>query len=208
MVVKTMATRNRRTPALAAVALMSVALLSACSTDSDSNGESSSAAASESVESSPESSAAESAEATAGASEEASEEQSDSEQAGAEGGQVEVTADPADNLTDGDKINVKASGLDPEKGYYGAICAKDSASRKPVPDCTGQRGDAGAQQWLANKPGATTPVGQDGAVTFELVATSKGQGVDCSKQECVVKIFGDHTEGFEHVAEIPVSFAN
>ena len=42
---------------------------------------------------------------------------------------------------------------------------------------------------------------------FELSVVPTGEAVDCTQQDCVLKLFGDHSEGFEDVTEIPVTFA-
>lgn len=121
-------------------------------------------------------------------------------------GDINFEAEPVENLSDGDTINVTITGLNPNVGgYYTAICAAESTNS--VPDCTGSR-DAGAatQHWISKKDGATVALGDDGAVAFSLSAASSGENVDCAEQECVLKLFGDHSEGFETVLDIPVRF--
>lgn len=126
----------------------------------------------------------------------------------AEDGKVTIDADPVSDLKDGDTITVTVSGLDPESGYYAGICAADKAPGNPVPDCTGDRTEgARSQQWITNKPGGVTPIETDGTAKFDLAAGATGEKVNCSEQDCVLKLFGDHTEGFEDVAEVPVTFA-
>lgn len=132
----------------------------------------------------------------------------DAEDKDAEDGKVTVDANPVSDLKDGDTITVTVSGLDPESGYYAGICAADKTPGNPVPDCTGDRTEgARSQQWITNKPGGVTPIEADGTAKFDLAAGATGEKVNCSEQDCVLKLFGDHTEGFEDVAEVPVTFA-
>lgn len=120
-----------------------------------------------------------------------------------------MEAEPVNDLQEGDVISVDLAGLDPDYGYYAALCAAENAPGNPVPDCTGDR-SAGtqSQQWVTTKSGGTTPIAEDNTAHFELHVVPTGEAVDCTQQECVLKLFGDHTEGFEDVAEIPVTFAN
>lgn len=120
---------------------------------------------------------------------------------------VEASASPVDGIGEGDHITVTAKGLNPDSGYYAAFCAKEHRAGKPVPDCTGDRSAQGTQTWITNKSGGTTPIAADGTADFELTAAPTGEAVDCTKQACVLKIFGDHSEGFEDVVDIPVTFA-
>lgn len=189
--------RPRAATAVAALMALSLPLLAACSDDGSE--EQASASSTTEAPASEASSEAPSTSAAAGSSDSA-------EATG--NSEVKITADPAENLADGQKISVKVTGLDPEAGYYGAICAAESTPGKPMPDCTGERGAAGTQQWITQKDGGTAPLSPAGETEFTLTAKQKGQAVDCATQECVLKIFGDHTEGFEDVAEIPVTFAS
>ena len=198
MALQTKKTFTRSISGLTASVLLAAGMLTACSADDGGDG------AAQSKTSSTANSTPNSSSSTASTAAESS-----AATASAVNGQkkAEVTADPAEGLKEGATVKVKVTGLDSEKGYYGAICAQEKKAQKPVPDCTGERGKKGGQQWISNKPGATVPLAQDGAASFELKATRKGKGVDCAQQKCVVKIFGDHTEGFEDVAEQPVTFA-
>ncbi|ALC06494.1 Thiamine biosynthesis protein X [Corynebacterium deserti GIMN1.010] len=119
---------------------------------------------------------------------------------------VEIAVSPAE-LVDGAPVTFEITGLDPEGGYYAAICAADGAAGE-VPVCTGVMADFTSQAWLSNsQPGATHAIAQDGTVTVELQAAATGEGIDCTVDECVAKVFGDHTEGFRDVAEEEITFA-
>ncbi|MCK7636481.1 neocarzinostatin apoprotein domain-containing protein [Corynebacterium sp. P7202] len=120
---------------------------------------------------------------------------------------VEVTVDKADGIKTGDTLTVEVTGLNPEAGYYAAVCAAQTPGGAPVPVCTGEMGDVESQAWLQNERGTATISG-DGASSFSITANSTGEGVDCLTDDCVLKIFGDHSEGFKDVAEVPVTFAS
>ena len=119
-----------------------------------------------------------------------------------------MEAEPVNDLSEGDVISVDLSGLDPDYGYYAALCAAEKAPGNPVPDCTGDR-SAGtqSQQWITKKSGGTTTIADDNTAHFELSVVPTGEAVDCTQQDCVLKLFGDHSEGFEDITEIPVTFA-
>ena len=123
----------------------------------------------------------------------------------ASAGEVTMEAEPVNDLSEGDVISVDLSGLDPDYGYYAALCAAEKAPGNPVPDCTGDR-SAGtqSQQWITKKSGGTTTIADDNTAHFELSVGPTGEAVDCTQQDCVLKLFGDHSEGF---TEIPVTFA-
>lgn len=123
-------------------------------------------------------------------------------------GEVTMEAEPVNDLSEGDVITVDLAGLDPDYGYYAALCAAEKAPGNPVPDCTGDR-SAGtqSQQWITKKSGGTTTIADDNTAHFELSVVPTGEAVDCTQQECVLKLFGDHSEGFEDITEIPVTFA-
>lgn len=122
-------------------------------------------------------------------------------------GKIEVTAEPVENLSEGDTINVSITGLNADLGYYAAICAADDSDEATVPDCTGDRTTTNTQQWITKKSGGTVPMGENGSAKFSINAVPTSDSVDCTKQECVLKLFGDHSEGFEDVVDLPVSFA-
>ncbi|MFW9252712.1 neocarzinostatin apoprotein domain-containing protein [Corynebacterium amycolatum] len=123
-------------------------------------------------------------------------------------GEETMEAEPVNDLSEGDVISVDLSGLDPDYGYYAALCAAEKAPGNPVPDCTGDR-SAGtqSQQWITKKSGGTTTIADDNTAHFELSVVPTGEAVDCTQQDCVLKLFGDHSEGFEDITEIPVTFA-
>ncbi|WP_082313446.1 neocarzinostatin apoprotein domain-containing protein [Corynebacterium lactis] len=184
----------RRAGIVAVPAIAALPLLAACGSDNAQEAQQSAAEMTSSASSK--------------VAEAAGAEDKDAKDKDAEDGKVTIDADPVSDLKDGDTITVTVSGLDPESGYYAGICAAEKTPGNPVPDCTGDRTEgARSQQWITNKPGGVTPIETDGTAKFDLAAGATGEKVNCSEQECVLKLFGDHTEGFEDVAEVPVTFA-
>lgn len=120
-------------------------------------------------------------------------------------GEVSLEAAPTEDLSDGDIVTVDLQGLDPSYGYYVGICGAERPEGSPAPECTGGR-DGDSQAWLSER--GTTQIPEDGTVTVELTASAEGEGIDCRTDACVLKVFGDHTEGFEDVVEVPVTFAS
>ena len=189
-----------RTAAVAAASLILVAPLTACSnseTESTTDPDKVDASVSEMSES-----------ASEGISEIESElSPAPSSTTAAASSDVKITVDKAEGIKAGDTLTVEVTGLNPEAGYYGAICAAQTPGGTPVPACTGEMGDVESQAWLQNERG-TAKIAEDGTASFTLTAKPTGEGVDCATDECVLKVFGDHSEGFKDVAEVPVTFAS
>lgn len=133
---------------------------------------------------------------------------STSAQASGSDQEAAIVASATQNLVEGQEITLNVSGLNPQAGYYAAICSTATPHGSPAPLCTGQHSDTTAQAWIKSGGMGTTPLNADGTATVTLHAASTGQGVDCKTDKCVLKVFGDHTEGFRDVAEVPVTFAS
>lgn len=119
---------------------------------------------------------------------------------------IDLSAEPTSNLHPGDTISVRLANLHPKAGYYTAICLAEQPGDEIVPICTGGRGDATAQAWI--KPsGGTVTLNEDGTADFELAVAATGKDIDCNVDACVLKVFGDHSQGFTVGAELPVTFA-
>lgn len=54
----------------------------------------------------------------------------------------------------------------------------------------------------------TVTMDANGAATVTLTAVSTGEGIDCSTDSCVLKVFGDHAQNFADVTSVPVTFAH
>lgn len=118
----------------------------------------------------------------------------------------ELSADKTDGLSDGDTITVNLTDLDTDQGYYLGICGAEGEAGGP-PTCTGARDDSA---WITaeGEEGATDHFDAEGNAEVELSAkaTSEDGALDCTTDDCVLKLFGDHKSGFGDVAEIPVTF--
>jgi len=187
-------TRARRA-LLAAPAIAAVALLAACS---GGDGES----ATESSAGGPTSAATtESAAAPATSADAAATEAAETSANG-----VTAKVSPGAEIADGSEVTITLSGLDPAYGgYYLGFCG-ERPEGSPAPACTGDRTVPGTQAWLSNR-GGTQPVPENGEATVTLTAKAAGEGVDCRTDSCTLKVFGDHSEGFEDVVDVPVTFA-
>jgi hypothetical protein len=122
-------------------------------------------------------------------------------------GTPRISADRTQDLKDGDEITVSVHSLDPEKGYYGAICSAERTDGPP--SCTGGRED---QAWLVGESSpdaqrATGHIAADGSAEFTLTARAKGDSVDCTTDDCELMVFGDHNNGFTLWDQAPVNFA-
>lgn len=187
-------TRARRA-LLAAPAIAAVALLAACS---GGDGES----ATESSAGGPTSAATtESAAAPATSADAAATEAAETSANG-----VTAKVSPGAEIADGSEVTITLSGLDPAYGgYYLGFCG-ERPEDSPAPACTGDRTVPGTQAWLSNR-GGTQPVPENGEATVTLTAKAAGEDVDCRTDSCTLKVFGDHSEGFEDVVDVPVTFA-
>lgn len=119
---------------------------------------------------------------------------------------VTAKVSPGAEIADGSEVTITLSGLDPAYGgYYLGFCG-ERPEGSPAPACTGDRTVPGTQAWLSNR-GGTQPVPENGEATVTLTAKAAGEGVDCRTDSCTLKVFGDHSEGFEDVVDVPVTFA-
>ena len=177
-------TLQRRAALLAIPAVAALPLLAACGSDDPDGAAQDAANASETTSS------------------------AEAQETDATAGEVTMEAEPVNDLSEDDVITVDLAGLDPDYGYYAALCAAEKAPGNPVPDCTGDR-SAGpqSQQWITKKSGGPPPIAADNTAHFELSVVPTGEAVDCTQQDCVLKLFGDHSEGFEDITEIPITFA-
>ena len=120
--------------------------------------------------------------------------------------EMRVTPDPEAGVEADSELQIELSGLNPDQGYYVAICADDEndfEGRPPL--CTGEHGDEATQAWVKTE-GGTVDMKEDGTAVVTLRATPTGEGVDCTTQDCNVQLFGDHTEGFKRVEETEIKF--
>lgn len=116
-----------------------------------------------------------------------------------------VQVSKTEEIAEGEELTINISGLDPMVGYYAAICGANSHAPQP-PSCTGTMTDPATAAWIKADNTGTTMLNSDGTATVTITATATGENVDCRTDECVVKVFGDHSNGFTNYAEIPVTF--
>lgn len=121
---------------------------------------------------------------------------------------VVMKVSQAKDLRDGQQVTVDVKDADPDMGYYLALCAKEQTG--DVPDCLGAHGDPNVQKWISNE-NEDGAIPDDGSFSEEITVNQKnvstgGDEIDCKTQECVIKLFGDHSNGFVDVADIPVTF--
>lgn len=112
-------------------------------------------------------------------------------------------------LHNGENLNVKLTGLNPDLGYYAAICASDGSEVSPTPYCTGRDTDVDAQAWLRNE-GGTERINEDGSAEFTITPRAQGDRVNCYEEQCAFTIFGDEFNGVGEVEAftVPVTFAS
>lgn len=195
--------RRARRGLLAAPAIAAVALLAACSGGSDGSADSNAGAATDPASTSNTTGAANSA-STAASEAPASSDDSVSGEATANG--VTAKVSPVVGIVDGSEVTIELSGLNPAYGgYYLGFCG-DRPEGSPAPACTGDRAVPGTQAWLSNR-GGSQPVPGNGEATVTLTGKASGEGVDCRADSCTLKVFGDHSEGFEDIVDVPVTFA-
>lgn len=120
-----------------------------------------------------------------------------------------MAVDQADNLKDGQKLEVKITQADPDMGYYLAVCAQQKTGM--VPNCMGSHADTETQKWISNK-NEEGAIPEDGTVETTLTVhptgqDMNGQTLDCTTSQCVLKLFGDHSNGFIDIIDIPLTYA-
>lgn len=119
---------------------------------------------------------------------------------------VDLSADPFFDITPDTSITIEVSGLNPERGYHVAICEAGQPAENSHPTCTGDADYQGHRAWLRN-PGGSHEISPAGTATLTLAAAATGEGLDCTAEECVIKVFGDESEDYRNVADLPVTFA-
>jgi len=192
-------TLHRRTAATAAAALLAFGL-AACSDSKDSSDSTTSAAATSEKTSATASTAASETKAPVGAETTPPNDP----------GTPQISANKTQDLADGDQIVVSIHGLDTSAGYYLGICkagtGADSAGNGAPPECTGDRSSS---KWIAGdaEQRATDHFDAEGNAEVTLTVASKGDAVNCTVDTCVLKLFGDHSNGFRNVGEAPITFA-
>ncbi|GGG71439.1 hypothetical protein [Corynebacterium pelargi] len=105
-------------------------------------------------------------------------------------------------LKNGEEIIVDLAGLNPDQGYYTAICASENIADGQQPACTGEKGDSAVQPHVKN--GADVEISPSGTAVVPLTVAESGEEIDCTKRDCVVKVFSDEDNDYFPLAEVPV----
>jgi len=116
-------------------------------------------------------------------------------------------------------VKVRGSGFDVTKGIYIFVCNKATwnASRR----CVGGinlDGSSPLSQWISSNPpgyaiGLTVPFAADGTFVVPLFVRATDEStnlIDCSKQQCGIVTFADHTRRDDRSQDVfvPISFSN
>jgi hypothetical protein len=114
----------------------------------------------------------------------------------------------------GTRITVRGSGFDVTKGVYVIVC--NQAAWTDSRRCVGGvniDGSSPVSEWVSSNPpayakGLTIPFAADGSFTITLLARAKGDDIDCTKEQCGVVSFADHTRRDDRSQDVfvPVSF--
>jgi hypothetical protein len=132
----------------------------------------------------------------------------------------------SDLAVDGEKVRVRGSGYDRNKGIYVAFCVDNGPGRVPTP-CGGgadTEGTSGNSVWISDFPpaygtGLARPYGDGGTFDVEINVkailrpdnpnTEANETVDCRTTRCGVVTRNDHTRSEDRSQDliVPISFA-
>lgn len=102
------------------------------------------------------------------------------------------------------------------KGVYVSVCnqAAWTASRR----CVGGinlDGSSPLSEWVSSNPpgyakGLTVPFAPDGSFAITLLVRAIGDNIDCTKEQCGVVSYADHTRRDDRSQDVfvPISFAS
>lgn len=116
----------------------------------------------------------------------------------------------------GTRITVRGSGFDATKGVYVIVC--NQAAWTEARRCVGGvniDGSSPVSEWVSSNPpayakGLTVPFAADGTFAITLLARAKGDDIDCTKEQCGVVSFSDHTRRDDRSQDVfvPISFVS
>jgi hypothetical protein len=119
----------------------------------------------------------------------------------------------------GTLITVSGSGFDTSKGVYVFVCnqATWNAKRRCIGGIN-MDGESPLSQWISSNPpgyakGLTIEFGTDGSFAVPLLVRAIDEStslIDCSKEQCGVVAFADHTRRDDRSQDVfvPISFAS
>jgi hypothetical protein len=119
----------------------------------------------------------------------------------------------------GGLVTVRGSGFDVTKGVYVFVC--NQATWNAARRCVGGinlDGSSPLSQWISSNPpgyaiGLTVPFAVDGTFVVPLFVRATDEStnlIDCTKQQCGIVTFADHTRRDDRSQDVfvPISFSN
>jgi hypothetical protein len=119
----------------------------------------------------------------------------------------------------GGLVTVRGSGFDVTKGVYVFVC--NQATWNAARRCIGGinlDGSSPLSQWISSNPpgyaiGLTVPFAADGTFVVPLFVRAVDEStnlIDCTKQQCGIVTFADHTRRDDRSQDVfvPISFTN
>ena len=119
----------------------------------------------------------------------------------------------------GGLVTVRGSGFDVTKGVYVFVC--NQATWNAARRCVGGinlDGSSPLSQWISSNPpgyaiGLTVPFAADGTFVVPLFVRATDEStnlIDCTKQQCGIVTFADHTRRDDRSQDVfvPISFSN
>jgi hypothetical protein len=114
----------------------------------------------------------------------------------------------------GTRVTVRGTGYDATKGVYVIVC--NQAAWTDARRCVGGvniDGSSPVSEWVSSNPpayakGLTVPFANDGSFSVTLLVRAIGDAIDCTKEQCGVVTFSDHTRRDDRSQDVfvPISF--
>jgi len=114
----------------------------------------------------------------------------------------------------GVRVTVRGTGYDVTKGVYVIVC--NQAAWTDARRCVGGvniDGSSPVSEWVSTTPpayakGLTVPFASDGSFSVTLLARAIGDAIDCTKEQCGVVTFADHTRRDDRSQDVfvPITF--
>jgi hypothetical protein len=111
-------------------------------------------------------------------------------------------------------VTVRGTGYDVTKGVYVIVC--NQAAWTDARRCVGGvniDGSSPVSEWVSTTPpayakGLTVPFASDGSFSVTLLARAIGDAIDCTKEQCGVVTFADHTRRDDRSQDVfvPITF--
>ncbi|MFZ9730300.1 MAG: hypothetical protein ACO3CX_01585 [Ilumatobacteraceae bacterium] len=114
----------------------------------------------------------------------------------------------------GTRVTVSGTGYDVSKGVYVIVC--NQAAWTDARRCVGGvniDGSSPVSEWVSSNPpayakGLTVPFANDGSFSVTLLVRATGDAIDCTKEQCGVVTFSDHTRRDDRSQDVfvPITF--